>query len=690
MRESARIPGTPAREIMVAFQVAVVERMRAMVAFRGIERAGGDLGPLRDEVQQWSVAIREIVAQHAIPFIALCDALGLGQRERDALVLVAAPHLDGTFRSTIAAYHGSSTRRHVDAALVLDLLCVTRPEALDARMTYQEGGILHQAGLIESIPISTSHTASLLEHELLPTPRLLKLFEGEIGLDRRFKGLACVIEADPEGHVGVMSKSRVEELASRLLAAREAIGTSRGLSIMLAGGQGVGKVRLARALAASCGIPRLIVVDAVLLPVEPIRLARVLEGLCDEAEMLGARVLLRGVEMLADSPRAAATVLAIARRLPHEIWSTSNLDPRIENAPELGALSSLVVSISFPDLDQRHQSWSSELHRNSIRIDDARARSLAQDYPIPRSAIADVVGILASSGRPLEDLPRLAETRLGGQLGRFAKRGQSRTRLEQLVLPAPTREQLHELRDAVRFRGAVFDKWKLAERHAVGRGIVALFNGPPGTGKTMSANAISNELGLPLYRIDTSSIADRYVGETEKNLVRLFDEAAASRAALLFDEADSLFGKRVEAQDSNDRHANMQINVLLNLIEDYDGFVVLTTNMKGALDTAFLRRIIFKIGFDLPDFDERLSLWSYHLSPEIPRSPDVDLEALADRFDRISGGDIKNAVLRAVLQTRAQAPVTQADLVKAMANELRANGSVISEGVGRSRPTSVV
>jgi SpoVK/Ycf46/Vps4 family AAA+-type ATPase len=291
---------------------------------------------------------------------------------------------------------------------------------------------------------------------------------------------------------------------------------------------------------------------------------------------------------------------------------------------------------------------------------------------------------------PREVLPRLAEARLAGQLGRFARRGRSLARLEHVVLPAPIREQLIELRDAVRNRNAVYDRWRLADRHAIGRGIVALFNGPPGTGKTMTANVLANELGLPLYRIDTSAVVDRYVGETEKNLMRLFEEASASRAALLFDEADSLFGKRVEAHDASDRYANMQINVLLNLIEDYDGFVVLTTNMKGALDSAFLRRIVFKVSFELPDVEERAALWEYHLPPEIPRTSDVDLMALAREFERVSGGDIKNAVLRAVLQAGAEGGISQAILHRSMANELRANGSLIPERKEKVRGSSLV
>jgi SpoVK/Ycf46/Vps4 family AAA+-type ATPase len=157
----------------------------------------------------------------------------------------------------------------------------------------------------------------------------------------------------------------------------------------------------------------------------------------------------------------------------------------------------------------------------------------------------------------------------------------------------------------------------------------------------------------------------------------------------LFDEADSLFGKRVDARDATDRHANMQINVLLNLIEDYDGFVVLTTNMKGALDSAFLRRIVYKIAFELPDLDERISLWRYHLPDSIPHAR-IDFTNLAEEFDRTSGGDIKNAVLRAVLSCHGEAPVTQTLLKRAMERELRANGSVIVESVAKSRGGSLL
>jgi SpoVK/Ycf46/Vps4 family AAA+-type ATPase len=243
---------------------------------------------------------------------------------------------------------------------------------------------------------------------------------------------------------------------------------------------------------------------------------------------------------------------------------------------------------------------------------------------------------------------------------------------------------VQELVTAFRHRTHVMDRWALADRYAVGRGLVSLFNGPPGTGKTICAAAISNAIEQPMYRIDVSSVVDKFVGETEKNLVAMFEEAAATRAVLLFDEADSLFGKRLEAKDSTDRYANMQVNILLNLIEDYDGFVVLTTNLQGSLDDAFLRRITYKIQFEMPEHAELVALWDYHLSPGIPRASDVDLDALAEEFDTIAGGDIRNAVLRAALAAGGEGSVTQPLLRRSMISEMRAKGGVVADNASNT------
>ncbi|HEY0253925.1 MAG TPA: AAA family ATPase, partial [Kofleriaceae bacterium] len=378
-------------------------------------------------------------------------------------------------------------------------------------------------------------------------------------------------------------------------------------------------------------------------------------------------------------PRAAAHLRHAVRSSQFRIWMTSDVDPSRVDAPAVAELATLYVSVGISDVGLRREAWRAELGKLNHSLDDHALQEMASDYPMSRSAIetsAKMASALAAIGGIKNVLPRVAESQMLGQLGRFTKRSTSKARIADVVLTDNTREQVMELLAALKARRSVHERWGLADRHAIGRGIVALFNGPPGTGKTMTAAAIANEIEMPLYRIDASSIMDRYVGETEKNLVRLFDEAAASRAALLFDEADALFGKRVEAEDSGDRHANLQVNTLLNLIEDYDGFVVLTTNIKGALDQAFLRRIIYKIGYEKPEADELVQLWEYHLPDAINCADDVDTEALAEEFDQLAGGDVKNAVLRAALAA-GDGEVTHAMLRRAVINELRANGGVV-------------
>jgi ATP-dependent 26S proteasome regulatory subunit len=676
------------QQVVLEFQIALVERVRALLEAHTSQRAGIAFDGSRTQVERRSREIRAIVDAHALPFITRVKALDLGERELDALSLIAAPHLDDSIRTSIANYYGGPARRHVDAALVMELFYESRAEAMSASHYYSDGGLLHRAGLIEPLPVSLPHTGSNLEYELVPTPRLLALLDGDEGPDRRFRGIGHLVDADPAGHIGVVSDDVLEQIANTAAGAEVALASTRGVAVLVTGSHGVGKLRLLRAVASRNGLARLFVVEAALLPTDPVRLARVLQALVDEANALTSRLVLRGIEHLCESKRSAAVLLGILRGMSAKLWATSDVDPRVDDAAHLSTIAGFVVPLAHPDLALRHAAWIAELEQAGVIMMESQVRDLASDYPITRSALADVVGTMLASGEGSTALPRLAESRMPGQLARYARRSRNQARMKHLVLAEPTKDQLVELLEAVRNRRDAYDRWGVADRHAVGRGIVAMFNGPPGTGKTMASNVLANELGLPLFRIDTSNIVDRYVGETEKNLARLFDEASACRAALLFDEADSLFGKRVDAKDATDRHANIQINVLLNLIEDYDGFVVLTTNMKGALDSAFLRRIVYKIAFDLPDVGERTALWRYHLPNSIPQGA-IDFDVLAEEFDRASGGDIKNAALRAVLSCHGRAPVTQAILMKAMQNELRANGSVIAESGGRARGGSL-
>ncbi|MBA2434609.1 MAG: ATP-binding protein, partial [Chthoniobacterales bacterium] len=213
-----------------------------------------------------------------------------------------------------------------------------------------------------------------------------------------------------------------------------------------------------------------------------------------------------------------------------------------------------------------------------------------------------------------------------------------------IVLPTPQMTVLKTIAQHLRQRGRVYDEWGFAEQSSRGLGLSALFAGPSGTGKTLAAEILANEMRLDLFRIDLSAVVSKYIGETEKNLRRVFDAAEEGGAVLLFDEADALFGKRSEVKDSHDRYANVEISYLLQRMEAYRGLAILTTNMKEALDQAFLRRLRFIVQFPFPDQAQRAEIWKRIFPAKTP-TDQLDLRALS-RLS-ISGGNIRSIALNA-------------------------------------------
>ncbi|MEZ4399705.1 MAG: ATP-binding protein [Kofleriaceae bacterium] len=262
------------------------------------------------------------------------------------------------------------------------------------------------------------------------------------------------------------------------------------------------------------------------------------------------------------------------------------------------------------------------------------------------------------------------------RLGNLVERVARRVGWDGLVLPKDTTTRLREMVLYRRHAEQVYRQWGLG-RHVTGEGVAALFSGPPGTGKTLAASVLATELGIALYRVDLSQIVSKWVGETEKNLARLFAEARHGQAVLLFDEADSLFGKRTEVKSANDRYANLEVNFLLQKLDQFDGIAILTTNATGGIDEAFLRRLQFRVDFELPDADARIALWRAHLPAAEHLGRDLDLDDVADRWE-FSGGNIRNAAIRAAfLAAEDGGPLRHAHLARACAIESEELGRLV-------------
>jgi SpoVK/Ycf46/Vps4 family AAA+-type ATPase len=274
----------------------------------------------------------------------------------------------------------------------------------------------------------------------------------------------------------------------------------------------------------------------------------------------------------------------------------------------------------------------------------------------------------------LDDLYAGARAQSSRKLGELAKKVTPHYAWDDLVLPADALQQLREICGQVRHRSRVFEGWEFEKKLSLGKGLNALFSGPSGTGKTMAAEIMARELGLELYKIDLSGVVSKYIGETEKNLARVFAEAEAGSAILFFDEADALFGKRSEVKDAHDRYANVETSYLLQRMEEYEGISILATNLRRNMDEAFVRRIAFVVQFPAPEEPERLRIWQGVFPAAMPRGDDLDLPFVARQF-KLTGGHIKNVALAAAFLAAGDGgAVSMKHVVRATRRELQKMG----------------
>jgi ATP-dependent 26S proteasome regulatory subunit len=323
--------------------------------------------------------------------------------------------------------------------------------------------------------------------------------------------------------------------------------------------------------------------------------------------------------------------------------------------PEAGAADSAVLANHF------------RFTGGQIRDAASIARHLMRQQEVPGTAL------------PMSSLLDVCRLQSNRRLSTVSTHIKPRYTFADIVLPADKMRQLKEIRNAVESRSIVHDEWGFGAKFSLGKGIGLLFAGPSGTGKTMAAEILGHELGLDLYKIDLASVVSKYIGETEKNLSRIFAEAETSNAILFFDEADALFGKRGEVREAHDRYANIEINYLLQRIEEYEGVIILASNLRKNMDEAFVRRIHATIEFPFPKVEDRLRIWQNVWPAKTPRE-DLDLEFMARKFE-LTGGNIRNiALASAFMGAENGGCVRMQHLIRATWQEYQKMGKVVMEG----------
>jgi hypothetical protein len=348
------------------------------------------------------------------------------------------------------------------------------------------------------------------------------------------------------------------------------------------------------------------------------------------------------------------------------------------------------LRLPFPESSyaERKAAWSERLN-GSVHLSEAEINSLAGRFRLTPGQIQDAVERAwtlnwardpSSTTLLSSDIDAASRNQSQTWLGTLARKLTPRYVWEDIVLPRQQLAILHMICATVRQRPTVYGDWGFDRKLSLGKGLIALFSGPSGTGKTMSAEIIANELGLDLFKINLSAVVSKYIGETEKNLENIFSEAQDSDAILFFDEADALFGKRSEVKDAHDRYANIETAYLLQRTEEYNGLVILASNIKKNMDEAFIRRIHFLIDFPFPEEPERLEIWRRTFPAQAPLDQDLDLPFLAHKL-KITGGNIRNIILAAAfMAAEEQQAIGMRHLVRGASYEFQKMGKLIVEG----------
>jgi SpoVK/Ycf46/Vps4 family AAA+-type ATPase len=627
------------------------------------------------------------------PLTWLRQTFRLSDFDLNLILIALAPEIDLRYERLYAYLQDDVTRKHPTVDLVLNLLCASAEAKLLRRTHFSSSFPLVKHRLLHLIPDPNQIQPPLLSHYLKLDGQVVRLLLGQTGLDPRLIPYCqqVTLSVDLEE---VPFKSELRLGMRSLL--HQSWQSDRPLKLYFQGSNEANQLLVAKALASEVNTT-LITTHLGQLSNNNPDFEQLLNLLFREAWFQRAILYLDGLDALRIEEKtlqynALATHLAkhsgVVIVAGTQAWTTSDQD----------STGLITVPFDIPDFDQRRSQWQACLTEIGTVLPEPDLDTLADRFHLLPSQITSATidarnrthwRILTQTKDGLDsshqiqptlpDLFAAARSQSGSELKGLARKIEPLYTWDDLVLPAEARAQLQEISQWVNHRHQVFEEWGFDHKLSLGRGISALFAGPSGTGKTMSAEIIAKELGLDLYKINLSSVVSKYIGETEKNLERIFTAAEQTNAILFFDEADALFGKRSEVRDAHDRYANIEIAYLLQRMEQYEGITILASNLRQNLDDAFIRRLQFIVEFPFPDEAHRQQIWQILMPAKAPQAEQIDYPFLAKQF-RLSGGNIKNIVLAAAFLAAADhSPIGMTHLIRATWRECQKLGQAISK-----------
>ena len=631
---------------------------------------GTDTGPTAQiTARQDYITQRLALTTELLPIQQLAAAFGLQAHEQQLLLLALAPQLDSRFGRVYGFLHDDIGRQRLSAGLAQQLLGIKDLTARQLRLSLHADSPLLKYRLLS---LGEDDSQPLLARPLQLDSRLVDFLVGLRQLDNELTELMqtpwrakAILQTDSVSTSAQQCHQQWRHQPRPLLLQLQQ-DSDIDVWLSLFCGQ--------QALSLLClSWPQL-------TALEYQHSARVLRKAIREAHLSASILHLQAV----DNRQPRLLNLLWSLLTPLCCMSTST---QLSTSPACGPL--LVETIPSLGNLNRTTLWQAMLAEsvtswdlNSDLIQDL-AKHCANTYRLPVAAIASMLHRLSSqlpaSTNVATALQRACRTEVAQQMAQVAQRVDSPFTFSDLVLSAGTMQALQQLVQRQANSQTVLTDWGLGALLHQSAGCAALFVGSSGTGKTMAAAVVANELGLDLYRVDLSAVVSKYIGETEKNLERIFAAAAQSQAVLFIDEADALFGKRTEVQDAHDRYANIEVSYLLQKMEQHPGVVILASNFSQNIDDAFFRRFSTVVEFTLPGANERLRLWQKLHRSNVPIAAELDLSFLAQRFE-LAGGHIKNCILNAAYHAaKQQQPVDMPMLLRAIAQEYTKLGKPVTK-----------
>jgi SpoVK/Ycf46/Vps4 family AAA+-type ATPase len=672
---------------------AILAGETSCTATTGMESS--QLESLRDQIASLKAKISERKAKSlrdgtSLRLERLKELFHLSPFDVDALLICLAPEIHLKFEKLYAYLQDNLTKKRPSVDLVLGLLCRTFENKLSARQRFAPQAPLMRHLLLALSSEIPERNPSLLACLVSVDERINQYLLGSDQIDARLMSWVRRTDSAVAWQDLVLPediKDRLENFIRGFLKRSESAGKSEGLILCFQGPSGAGKEETAAALCRELGIPLLVVNTARLLHGD-LRVETAAGLLFREALIQQAALYFDRYDvLLGDESKVSHGRETLVQELEHFSGLTF-LAGQAGSEPAGVCRGKYFIRVDFPILAYPLRKQFLQDSLDGLASPDIDLGALTNKFHLTVGQMRDAIVMArslalwrdpANGSLTSDDLYIACRSQSNHKLSRLAIKISPKYSWSDIVLPQEQMAQIRELLNYVKYRDVVYGAWGFAQKLSLGKGLNVLFSGLSGTGKTMAAEIMARELGLDLYKIDLSMVVSKYIGETEKNLSAIFQEAKDSNAILFFDEADALFGKRSEVKDAHDRYANIETAYLLQKMDEYEGIVILATNLRNNMDEAFTRRMQVIIDFPFPEEEYRRQIFEGIFPKQAPVSSDIDFVFLAHQF-KLTGGNIKNIALHAAfLAAEDDKRIGMAQIIRATKREFEKIGKLCSK-----------